>query len=131
MKITKFDRATAKTFGPLIAPALEAFAKEHGLTVVSAGGTFDGKLKYIARLEFQVSDPAIREATERADWSQFCSAVGLKPEDYGREFSHNGHTYKAVAFKLGTDRPLVACRDDGQMVAFRAPAIDAFLKGQA
>lgn len=126
MTIKKFDKETAKFLGRSVAEALQEFAEKHGLSVVSLGGSYDDT-KYVARLEFKTNDKDALAAKEKGDFELYCGLIGLKPEDYGRTFTHKNRTYTVTGVKAGTSRPLLCRRDDGGMVAFPEGAIGHFL----
>lgn len=131
MPITKFDRPTAKAFGPKVAEALADLAREHGLVVRSAGGTFDNGLRYTARVEFEVQDEKIRTAHEKVQFTNMCELYSLKPDDFMRQFEHKRTRYELRGFKPGNSKPIVArCLKDNKTYLFPAIAMTALLAPQ-
>lgn len=128
MPITKFDRHTATYFGPKVAEALAGLAREYGLTVRSAGGTFDDGLRYTARVEFEVQNEEIRDAHEKVEFANMCELFGLKPDDFMRQFEHKRVRYELRGFKPGHPKPILTrSLKDGQTYLFPTITMTALL----
>jgi hypothetical protein len=88
-KIKTFDREALDEIDAEVMKALEEFAKARGLTVRTAGGNWSEGI-YTMKLRLSVTNAG------RIDFQKYARGLGLKPEDYGREFTHQGEVYRIV-----------------------------------
>ena len=120
-KITKFDRATIKHGGipEKALAALQAVAKEYGLTVDYAGGSFDD-LTYTLKAKFKVNDPAAEQIKRKAEFVSYCALFGMKPEHFGGTFISKGEAYRVTGLEIGRSKyPVRACRvSDAKVLLF-------------
>lgn len=93
--ITKFDRALCRQLGEEVAQAVAEIAERYGLTAQYAGGTF-GETEFTAKVKLIVTDPEIIERKQQSDFATWCGFFGLKPEEYGLEFTNRGERYKLI-----------------------------------
>ena len=123
--ITRFDRATCRRLGHETAEALQTLAKQYGITVRYAGGTFsDGNCKL--KVEYVAQDADGHAQTpEREAWGRCCIAYELRPDDLGREFrDYNGNRFVIVGCTPGSPRyPILAQRTDGKRFKFPAQQV--------
>ena len=125
-KITAFDRPIAAAMVRELRRLLEPFAEQHGLTVERQGGTYDAT-KLTLRFEVRVSETADGRSGEQAEFEKYCFIAGLRPEDFGSEFAHNGTVYRVVAIAPKRSKnPVIAARvKDGKRFVFPVNAIRA------
>lgn len=98
MKIEQIDRAALKEIDNALLPAVKMAAEELGLEVEIKGGSYDPTVGTASRkVEFSLGGAAERE------FARYAPIFGLKAEDYGKEFTSRGTTYRLV--ELSTRRP--------------------------
>lgn len=129
MTITVFDRATCKLIGAEVEAAVAAVAAKHGLTAQSAGGTFDAT-SFTAKIKLVVTDNDALERKERADFAQYCGWFDLKPDDYGKEFTHQGKRYRLTGvLPTRSKSPIAVTRlDDNSPRIFPAAIVPVIRK---
>lgn len=121
--ISQFDKPTLKQLSPKLEAALEAVAREYGLSVRAAGGTYE---QFSAKLKFEfkpVSEEAqsAKARVEEAEFRQFASVFGLKPDDYGKSFIVRGVVYKICGLSIGSNRfPVIGVDGAGKRMKFPA-----------
>jgi hypothetical protein len=87
--IEKFDKDNVKALGYEVQEALEAIAASHGLTLAPSGrGSYDDYSVTMPKPEFRTATAAAEEFAEHARW------FGLDADDFGREFTMDGVTYR-------------------------------------
>lgn len=117
MTITGFDRETCKRLTADLEAALQQFAAERGLSLLSRGGTFDPPLSFTAKIEFRITATADGRSADQARFERDCGLVGLTAADFGRTFMFAGQTYIVADLNVGRAKPLIATRD-GKRYAF-------------
>lgn len=93
-----FTKETVKKLHAQVIEDLVELAKERGLEIQQAGGTFDGG-KCTLKIEF--TDIAESEKIDEADFKKWATYINMQPTDYGRTFTHQGRKYKICAVKVG------------------------------
>lgn len=124
MKITSFNRASARMVQEKAVAALQEALAPLGLTVSASGGSL-GQSKATLRFDFEVGDQGDKEARDRATFASLCGMYGLKPEHFGGAFVHG----RAVFFVCGIQPtrakyPVRAKRaGDGKEMLFTADTV--------
>jgi hypothetical protein len=120
MSIKQFDRPTVRALEQEIIEALAPLAEKHGLTVDSAGGSFDDH-KFSARVCFKpVENDEEREAREKREFAKYANLFGLTADHYGKQFTNQGRKYRLVGIEPQRPKfPFVAERDDGVRFKFK------------
>jgi hypothetical protein len=123
MTIEKMDKAALKLIADMSQTALDAVAEELGITVKIGGGSYDPAVgTFKPKVTFSLGN------AEQLAFERTATLIGLEPEDYGKTFEHNGHTYKLVAINLRAPRfPVLAEREDGKQFKFPEASIRTFL----
>jgi hypothetical protein len=114
--ITKMDRDATRRINDALKNALESTAALLGLNVSVRGGTFDpldGTFR--PRIEFSVA------GADRLAFDRVCELVGLTPEDFGREFTSRGRTFRVTGVNPRSPKfPIVAtCVETGRPYKFQ------------
>lgn len=113
------DRIKTRAIAADAMAALQAVATKHGLVVKYSGGSYGMSN---AALKFEFAEKASNGAVltrEAVDFQQYASVYGLKPDDLGRQFQHNGYTYKIVGLNARAHKmPIQAVRLDGKTFKF-------------
>ena len=64
------------------------------------------------------------------DFKLFAGVYGMKPEDFGKSFKANGHTYTICGLKPRSDKyPIIAQREDGKKFKFGDDYTKIMIKG--
>lgn len=105
-KITKLDKIALQNLRDPIEAELKALAERLGLTMTLGNGRFGDGAEAQFQLVLKVDDPATKEAAARAEWNRNCRYIGidyakpeetgLRPEDFGTEFTYAGTVYRAA-----------------------------------
>lgn len=113
MKITKFDKPTAKQLGQDLEKLIQAWAAERGLKAEYRGGQLDG-ITFTAKIGLSISDPKLVEDAARTEFDRNCFILGLKPEHFGKTIMTSGGEIKLVGLAMGrTKYPLRFQERDG------------------
>ncbi len=120
MSITQFDKSNLKVVRGLINAALTDALAQHGLTATIGNITYsDADFK----CKLTVSCGSNEDAAKR-EFEKNAFLFGLKPDDYGRDFSFNGKMFKLVAIKpRSTKYPLVGIDSAGKRYKFPEHAV--------
>lgn len=119
MKITTFDRAAHRTLSAAINQALKSVGDTYGVDLTCAGG-LHGTNKGMVKVEVVVRDNGSGISGVQADFNRTCHWFGLKPSDYGRQFSVDGTIYKITGVNPNAPKyPIMAERlYDGRSFKF-------------
>jgi hypothetical protein len=125
--ITQFDKVTCKAIQDEMVAALQAVAQRHGLTVRGHGGTI-GALDFVAKVRFEINDPAAATAAAKTEWDQYCSLFNLKPEHFGQSFKYGAGLYTICGLALGrSKKPIKAKSFAGKMYVFPLSSVQVAL----
>lgn len=91
-------RQTAKAMNEDIVNTLSGVARKYNCKIDNRGGAFDAT-SYKPKLSFVLLADDDGVSIEKKEFETFARLIGLRPDDYGKEFSHNGKRYTAVAIK--------------------------------
>lgn len=58
---------------------------------------------------------------DKEEWDKFCSAIGLEKDDFGREFTQRGRTFKITGLKLNRPKYPVNAIDVATNKGFKFP----------
>lgn len=109
MGITTFNKPACKMIGERVPAALDALAKELGVTFAYAGGSI-GSSSFTLKLEVKTADPDALDAAARREFNNYCSLYGLEPTDYGVEFEIPGRgRYRLVGFAVSRSKYPIRC----------------------
>lgn len=97
--IVNIDKETAKKLGAELAEAARVIAAKYGLSADHGGGRFSDT-EYTAKTVFRVTDTAVIEAKNRAEFCAYCKVFDLIPDDYGREFTVRGKRYRVTGLMM-------------------------------
>jgi len=93
-KLTTLTRADVKTVHAALREALQGVADQFGLTYAP------GRVNYSdAEMRGSFTLAAVAASGIPADFIKHCPAYGLKPEDFGAEFTSNGRTFTITGIK--------------------------------
>jgi hypothetical protein len=129
--IKQFDRATARLVGQRIEKELAKLGSELGLKISYSGGTYS-PTNYTCKVKCVVLDAdGSTVAAEKAVFAQYASLMGLKPEDYGREFTQRGRTFVISGIAPRRRKNPVMARDkkSGRTYLFQPEIVTLLLKG--
>jgi hypothetical protein len=109
-KITKLDRTSLQALRSPIETVLLALGNELGLSLKLGNGSFGDGAEASFKLILKVDDPAVKSAAEKANWDRNCRYIGvdyndfensgLRPEDFGTEFSYSAQTYRTTGIAV-------------------------------
>jgi hypothetical protein len=108
--ISEFTGPTARAINEAIEAELQAFAKKHGVTIKTRGGSFNAK-SFTCKLEVTVNaaDGSSRPK-EAIDFEEYAGVFGLKASYLGRSFQHNGKTFVVEGLKMGARKNNIVVR---------------------
>jgi hypothetical protein len=121
MKIETFSTANTRTLQQRFLAKLQEAAEEFGVTVEAAGGSIAPSH---ATLKFKVTatSPVAKDHDDREQEVNL-NLIGLGGQ-LGKEFKHNGHSFKVTGANLGRPSfPVMALRSDGKAFKFPAGAV--------
>lgn len=125
-RITTFNRAACAAVLDLSLPALAAAVAPLGIKVERESGRFDGDT-FTARFKFIAAgaEPA------RTEFERWAAMYGATAEDYGREFTWGGETYRVAGLSVNRPKfPFDAVRvRDGKRFKFPKDVVTTALKG--
>lgn len=108
-KITNIDKKTLVSLREPIEAALAELAAKTGLKFTVGSGSYGGANAHF-KLEIAVDDPEVQVAKERDIWNRNCRFIGidyadqensgLRPEDFGTEFTAGGTLYRTTGIAL-------------------------------
>ncbi len=120
MSIKQFDKSNLKVVRGLINAVLTDALAEHGLSV-NIGNISYSDNDFHCKLN--VSCGSNEDAAKR-EFEKNAFSVGLKPDDYGRDFSFNGKMFKLIGIKpRSTKYPLVGIDGAGKRYKFPEHAV--------
>lgn len=117
--VTNFTPAECRRVAKVMEDALVGPLAELGLTVEFAGGKYDRTGSYTPKVTVRANGSAERE------FASVASLVGLEAEDFGREFTVRGETYRVTGVNLKAPKfPVLAERvSDGRGFKFPEPTV--------
>jgi len=133
--VTKFGQANVREILEECQKALAPIAEKYGLTLDRKGRTYQHDALPVM---FQL---LIKETTEDGtvltaagkDFQKYAALYGLKAEDFGREFRHQGETFRISGFKPKSRKyPVLADNvKTGKTFKFMVETVEAGLKRAA
>lgn len=109
-KITNLDRAALQNLRDPINAELKALAERLGLSMTLGSGSYGDGAEASFKLLIKVDDPATKIAAAKAAWDRNCHYIGidyaspdqtgLRPEDFGTEFTYGGATMRTTGIAL-------------------------------
>lgn len=111
MKITKLDKPALQNLRAPIEEELKALGERLGLTLRLGNGSFGDGAEASFKLVLRVDDPETKVAAAKADWDRNCRYIGvdwnrpeetgLRPEDFGTEFTASGAIFRTTGLNHG------------------------------
>jgi len=116
------DKQTAKTLLSELQKVAKKIANENSLYLEKTRGTYGNEFVDI-KLSFHESDQSTRE---KKNWNKNCNLYGFKKEDFGKNFTHFGETYKVIGLNTKAKKfPIYGERiKDGKKFKFKAGSIN-------
>jgi len=100
MVIKSFTRESVKSVSQDIVDLLKEYGEKHGLSITSDGGRFDDT-SFKMKIKCDVLDDSGHIETEiEKNFKVYACQYGLKPEDLGETFIHNGQNFKIAGCKV-------------------------------
>jgi hypothetical protein len=126
------DKAALTKFQNEAVKALEALAKEHGVTVRSAGGTIKSTIVADLKFQFTIDDAETKDAVQKSEFEGYCDLYGLLPSDYRAKFTANGKTYTLIGFNPSRPKYCIRVLDEtGKEVFFDERAVPIIVRQRA
>lgn len=108
-KIATLDRSTTREIGLALQASVQAVAKELGVKIEYAGGSF-APFEATLKLKITVSSPEAQANKDEAERMNL-QLLGLDPNALGRTFTQGGVEYRITGANLGRGRfPISAKR---------------------
>ena len=119
MVIHAFDKKVCRTMSEAMIAALIPVAKEYGLLVERAGGSYT-ETEFTAKVRFAVTTTLDGTTKEQADFNLVCGMWHCKPEDYKRKLKINGQEWELIGFDPKRPKYAIKVRHavDGRMMNF-------------
>lgn len=130
-KITRIDRTALGLIKQRIIDTAGPAAAELGLAISFEGGTFGDKSATLKLEVAIVAADGTVETKAKQDFEKYCALVGLKPEDFGRVFTHRGRRFKICGLKPGAGKFPLLATDQASGKVFKFPAITGRLLAAA
>jgi len=108
------NRTKGKEIQAAALAALASVEERFGVKVAFKAGQI-GDTYINLKFEFaEVGANGAAESAEAVEFKKYAHLIGLKPEDLGRSFQSNGHTFTIAGMSLGRGRlPVMVTREDG------------------
>jgi hypothetical protein len=117
MQIKEFDRATVQNLMAELDAVLAQALAPYGLAIDKKRGTYDRE-----RFTYKVEMIAAGADPGRSEFERYAVLLGVKPEDYGREFTSNGERYRLIGLNLNRPKfPFSAERLGGRGGKYKFP----------
>ncbi len=114
MTIKKINRSICKNLRANINEELKGLGEKHGLIVHAGNASYDDN-----SVTIKVTLSLVGYDKDEAAFKQLCTFYNLTPEDYGREFTANGHTYRLVGINSRSPKfCFLGERPDGKRFKF-------------
>lgn len=121
----KFDKTNLKEIREDFQCVVKDIEEKYGI-IITMGNISYSALEFTTKLTV-TSNETISEDFERKEFEKYCSAYGLKKEDYGRTFRNGGKEYKLIGFELSRPKYCIKVRgEDGKVGFFTEYAILGF-----
>jgi len=118
------DRQTSKAIAAEAVEALMAVADKYGCAVERGSASFDTTSTKIQFAFSEIGEDGIAMTREAETFKQAAYMYGLKPEDLGKKFTSNGHTYTITGLNTRARKmPIQATREDGATYKFTADQV--------
>jgi len=115
-KVKAFDKVTVRLVREKMDAALQAVAKEFGISIRCGSGRYTAT-NVSMKVELSViSDGGEVETKEMADFKRYAEFYGLKPEDLGTTFSYRGDPVKIIGAKPSCRKYPILGRNNGGKV---------------
>lgn len=108
------DKALCRTLAAEAKIALDAIASAHGLTVKVGGGSYDAGT-FRPKVVFEQADAA------KLEFETYAESFGLRPEDFGAEFTIGPRTYRIVGIAPRSRRFGVIALNLGDNKRYKLP----------
>ena len=105
-KIEKLDKTALINLRAPIEAELKALGERLGLSLTVGNGSFGDGAEASFKLVLKVDNPEVKRAAAQAEWNRNCRYIGvdystpettgLRPEDFGTEFSYAGTIYRTT-----------------------------------
>ena len=115
-KIKSFDAVVLKALRNELNDALKGVADKYGISIEAGNASFGyGHASFKLELA-TVKDDGTVMSKEANDFLTYCTMLGLKQTDLGREFEVHGKKYKLKGYRLKSRKfPfIVECINDGK-----------------
>lgn len=117
MQIKEFDRAIVRRLIEECDAVLTQALAPYGLKVARGRSTYDRE-----RFTLKMEVTAAGADVARTEFERYAVLLGVKPEDYGREFTSNGERYKLIGLNLSRPKfPFSAERIGGKGGRYKFP----------
>jgi hypothetical protein len=142
-KITKLDKAALKALREPIEAELKALGERLGLKFDVGNGSFGDGAEASFKLLIKVDNPEVEAAAAKAQWDRNCRHIGidyndmensgLRPEDFGTEFTSGTTRYRTTGINIGRAKYPIAAEvvsgpKAGQKVGFTDMAVPVIRK---
>jgi len=117
--ITEFDGPLAKALREQANALLQPLAQQHGLTILEQGARYTPTTLTLT-IQLIVSTTPNGRSGEQAEFEKYCVIAGLRPDQFGAQFTYAGETYQIVGIApKRPKRPIIAARTkDGKRFVF-------------
>lgn len=115
-----FDKTNLRRLSADLQAALDAVAKQHGISIVLGSGRFS-PTEYRAKITASTTLPANAEDRARKEFEEHAGAFFLKPSDYGQTFVIGGKQYTICGIKPKSRQyPVLGRNARGKVFKFAA-----------
>ena len=126
--ITTFTKPVCKMLQTDIESALLSVAEKHGVEIGTASGSFR-KNQFFLKLEINAKgDDGEFFNQAKSDFEMMATAYGLKPDDLGRNFIHDGKSFSITGLTPKRQKyPINVTRYDGKKFKFPTSLVVSLL----
>lgn len=122
MTIKKITPLICKTMRKQIDSDLAALGEKYGVTVLTGNAKYDDN-----SVTFKLTMNLVGYDKDEEDFKLLCTLYDLTPEDYGREFNTNGHTYRLIGINSRSPKfCFLGERSDGKKYKFTDKILEQF-----
>jgi hypothetical protein len=117
MQIKEFDREIIKRLIEECDTVLTQALAPYGLNVSRGRSTYDRE-RFTLKMEITAAGADVA----KTEFERYAQLLGVKPEDYGREFTSNGERYRLIGLNLNRPKfPFSAERISGRGGKYKFP----------
>ncbi len=125
--VASFTQETVLEVQENLVAMVKAYAKQHGMQLTNANCKYNSR-KCDFTLSLAIPDSAESANVERIEFEALASLFGLTSNDYQRQFSLNGRSFRLIGFKPNNRKyPIIGVDENDRRYKFSTDVVDQLL----